>query len=97
MLERTDLDHAGVIDEHVEAAPLGDHVFDDTGALAAFGEIAHQHGHADAAALEIDARRIQLHLVPGSECDVRSQASQLARDGEAETARTAGNERAASL
>ena len=84
VLERPDLNHAGVVDENVEPAAVGDHLLDNASSFAALGEIADQDGDADATRFEIFARRIEFGGVTRRQSHVRAEAPEFTRDGEAQ-------------
>ena len=89
VLERPDLDDAGVVDEHVDAAPVVDDASDRALDLVAIGDVAGDR--RDLAALPLDVGRgtLELLLVAGGEHHVRPGARELARHRQAEAARAA--------
>ena len=97
VFDGADLDDAGVVDEDVDVAEVGDCVFDEAGGLGGVGEVGGDDedvvGRADGAAAEEGvAGGGELVVVAGSEDELGSGAAVSLGKGEAKAAGAAGDE-----
>src|ERR1043166_2263290 len=91
MVEGTDGDDAGVVDEHVDAAEGVDAFVDGALSLRRRRQVG-RHGYSrDAAALEISFCPGELLLVAGGNHHARTQAAELAREQQPQAAGTASD------
>jgi hypothetical protein len=80
VLERSNLDDAGVVDQDIDAPGARDHFVDQTPRFVAIGDVADDGRCVDAAIVKILTRAFELAGVAGGNRDVRALAPQLARD-----------------
>jgi hypothetical protein len=89
VLEWSDLDDAGVVDQHVDAAAVVHDPADGPLDLGAIEDVALDGGDAAALLLDIGGRTLELLLVTGGQHDVGAGRSELPRHRQAEAARPA--------
>ena len=66
VLERTNLDDAGVVDEHIDAAGALDHFLNEPFRVVANADVAHRDLHVGAARAELFAGPFELPLIPAA-------------------------------
>jgi hypothetical protein len=92
MLDGTDLNDAGVVDQDVAAPALRDDLPRQRGDGGAIGHVADHRGGRETASRQILARRGELGFVARRQRHVGAKTPELARDGKAQPPRATGDQ-----
>src|SRR4051812_30747979 len=92
VLDRSDLDDPGVVDQYVDAAEALHDRVDQPGRFALCGDVAGNRDRLDSARLEILAGPVEFAFVAGGDGNARPFAAKLSGDEQAETAGAAGDQ-----
>jgi hypothetical protein len=91
--ERPDLDHAGVVDQDVDASVALERLRDERFDLRAIRDVARLREDVCASCRELLPRALELLLAARADDELRAVRRELLREREAEAARRAGDER----
>jgi hypothetical protein len=97
MGDRSHLNHASVIDQHIETSRKSGGPFDKLVCRRAIGQVADQNRRANAARFQIVARTPELGLITSGEDDKRAKPTAFTSDREAESSRPTGDKDGSSM
>jgi hypothetical protein len=92
MLERTHLNNAGVIDQHVNPPEMLQHDVDRGSHVRGFGDVAHDRQNFSFARIQRHRRPLKFVFAPGKNRDARAFRAKPAGQQQPESARAAGND-----